>query len=208
MAVYVAMTAGLWGTETQVRASSRELAAMVGLGKDSVRRAMQVMQRVGMLRAMGSHRRTVEFHLVCLKDLAMKYGGVYDRRRCSYVVTDAQRAKLLALVYDSTGAVADSEEKSTGAVADSGAGAVRAITGAVADSSGAVADSSGAPGCAASFSDEKEDEDKDNPPPTPAQRAGEMGAVLSFTGNSDARRITELQAQLAKSAKLDRKSVV
>jgi hypothetical protein len=208
--VYVTMCASLSleceFKETRIRASSRQLAAMCGLGKDSVRRAMHLMERLGMLQAKGAHRKTVEYHLVDLKDLAMKHGGSYERRRASYVLTSGQMAKLKALAYGAaTGAVADSaEHHATGAVADSGAARPCATSGAGAASGGAGADSGGAAEAHASFNGKKEDEDKNkNPTPTPSQwERGSIGKVLTFAGNSAQREELEaLKGHLAKEEK-------
>ena len=114
--VYTHMTRQCYGTE--IRSSSRDLARDSGLSKDTVLRAMRAMERIGMLRAVGrGSRSVVEYHLVDLKELAESHGGVYDRRRVSYVFSEAQTAALKAL---SSGAVGDSGKPATGAVGDSG----------------------------------------------------------------------------------------
>lgn len=86
--VYVHLTRHAAGTAVSV--SLRELAGAAGIGKDTVRRALLGMELVGMIRrgAAGA------FELVDLKELAAYYGGSYDFRRRSYVISAEKTDEL------------------------------------------------------------------------------------------------------------------
>jgi len=123
--VYTHMTRNCYGTE--IRCSSRELAASSGLSKDTVLRAMRVMERIRMLRVVaGGRGKVAECHLVDLKELAANYGGIHDWKRQSYVFSAQQLTALKALAAGdpsaiATVAVGDSSAAATVAVGDSGA---------------------------------------------------------------------------------------
>lgn len=134
--VYVQMTRNCWGTE--IRSSSRDLARDSGLSKDTVLRSMRAMERVGMLRSVGAGcRRVAEYNLVDLKELAQHHGGIFDRRRVSYVFSEGLTAALKVLAagtsFRSAATVAVRDSQDAGVQNLPGAPAV-AATGAVGDS--------------------------------------------------------------------------
>lgn len=166
--VYTHMTRQCYGTE--IRSSSRELARDSGLSKDTVLRSMRAMERIGMLRNVGRGSRSVaEYHLVDLKELAESHGGVYDRRRVSYVFSEAQTAALKAIA---TGAVGDSQKPATVAVGDSGLALCETDL-------AHQKPTTGAPEAHVSFSAFQDSRQQDNPPPTPA-RAGVASELIAF----------------------------
>jgi hypothetical protein len=99
--VYVQMTRECWGGETLVSASSRELAEACGLSRDTVWRALKVMERVGMTRlAGGGDRRAGEYQLVDLKELAIALGAHFDVERRSYLLSAATAVSLRLAVKE------------------------------------------------------------------------------------------------------------
>jgi hypothetical protein len=95
--VYVQATRHCYGS--MAKFSLRSMAESSGISKDTVRRALLIMQEIGMLRACGgAPGRAAEYELVDLKDLAAHLGAQYDRRRASYVFPEAIVAELRAKV--------------------------------------------------------------------------------------------------------------
>lgn len=91
--VYVQATRDCYGSMSKF--SLRGMAESSGISKDTVRRALLVMQEIGMLRARGgSPGRAAEYDLVDLKDLAAHLGAQFDRKRSSYLFPKAIAAEL------------------------------------------------------------------------------------------------------------------
>lgn len=95
--VYVRITRECYGTAVKI--SLRELAALTGMSKSAVSRAMAVLELAGMILAKrGSAQRTPEYDLADLKDLAISRSAVFDAKRSSYVLPKEARERLRAEV--------------------------------------------------------------------------------------------------------------
>lgn len=95
--VYARITRECFGATVTV--SLRELAELTGLSKSAVQRAMAVLELVGMVTARrGAAKRSPEYDLADLKELAIGYGSEFDAKRCSYVLREAARERLRAEV--------------------------------------------------------------------------------------------------------------
>lgn len=165
--VYVQMTRHCYGTE--IRCSSRELAAECGKSKNTVLRSLRVMERVGMLRAVGGgQRKAAEYHLADLKELAMHHGASYDSRRVSYVFSAEQAAALRVAaagpvgdrLLDASGPGGDSEEPDL-ALQRARSGSVQAQP--------------------TSYYSKQQDK-QNTPPPTPSTEGDAIALAISFRG--------------------------
>ena len=184
--VYVHMTRHCYGTE--IRCSSRELAAASGLSKDTICRAIRAMERIGMLRcAGGGMRRAGEYHLVDLKDLAIRHGGRYDPPVASYVFSAEQIAALRAIATATPGAA------QSVAVRDRSAEQSVAVGDSAATELSQQRDTSVAAEGHASFNYSKQQNNQENPTPTPSlAREG----VCDLDRGSLEQQIAEIEIRL------------
>lgn len=99
VSVYVRITRECYGTA--LRIGLRELAALTGISKSAVARALAVLEGVGLVRAKrGAVKQAAELDLTDLKELAVRHGAVFDHGRCSYVLPAEVRRKLRQEVAD------------------------------------------------------------------------------------------------------------
>lgn len=91
--VYTRLTRECYGAAVKI--SLRDLAALTGISKSAVGRAMSILESIGMVVIRrGAPKRVQEYDLADLKELAIHYGAIFDHKRSSYILSPESIVRL------------------------------------------------------------------------------------------------------------------